>query len=129
VHEFSVLQHAQDLGWVSRLNGTDLVQEDGPAVGDFKQAFLDETALVNAPLRGRTALTPEVRGHRAGVDGTKGWPFRGEFTWMALAIVLAGSAFPLDQYGGAGWTRPGQPNQNPEHGLALATMCSKLCAV
>src|SRR3954470_5867824 len=40
VHEFFVLQHAQDLRLRLHAHGADLVEEDGAAVGDFEQASL-----------------------------------------------------------------------------------------
>src|SRR5262249_42579489 len=40
VHEFPVLQHAQDLGLGLQAHGADFVQEDSAAVCHLKQAFL-----------------------------------------------------------------------------------------
>ena len=40
MHEFSVLQHAQDLALRVHAHSADFVEEQGSAVGDFEQTLL-----------------------------------------------------------------------------------------
>src|SRR5437899_10491490 len=57
VHEFSVLEHAENLALRVQAHGANLVQEQGSAIGDFKQAFLGRNGAGECTL-----YVPEERG-------------------------------------------------------------------
>ena len=72
-HELALLDHAQQLGLGLERDGADLVEEDGPAVGDFEVAFArghgaGEGAFDVAEER----RFQQIRRNGAGVHGHEG---------------------------------------------------------
>src|SRR5438046_9847360 len=59
VHEFSVLEHAENLALRVQAHGANLVQEKRPAISDFKQAFLGRNSAGECAF-----YVPEERGFK-----------------------------------------------------------------
>src|SRR2546422_9204643 len=109
VHEFSVLEHAENLALRVQAHGANLVQEKRPAISDFKQAFLGRNSAGECAF-----YVPEERGfkqvgrHGACINGNEGAVAAGgsleDGLWDGL---LVGPAPAVQKHpGAAGWRSP-----------------------
>src|SRR5262249_1315916 len=122
VHEFSVLQHTQDLGLGFQAHGADLIEKDRSSVRNFEQALFggDRAGKRSLDVSEQGRLQ-QVRRHRPGVH-------RNERMVLAWRVgvnrlgneLLAGAAFALDQHGGAAGGHLTDQVEDLEHGVRFA---------
>ncbi len=131
VHEAPVLQHAQDLGLRIHSHGADLVQEQGAEVGHLKKALLGGNSGSERTLDvAKEGRFEQIAGHGARIDGHKGFvPARGIGMERFRDQFLAGSAFALDQDGGAGGSYLRHQVEDAQHRLAFADDIFKVVAL
>ena len=122
VHEFSVLEHAENLALRVQAHGANLVQEKRPAISDFKQAFLGRNSAGECAF-----YVPEERGfkqvgrHGACINWNEGAVAARRMQVNSFGDELfAGPALTLQQHRGTAGGDLRYQIENLQHGLALA---------
>src|SRR5206468_4677337 len=121
VHEFSVLEHAENLALRVQAHGANLVQEKRPAISDFKQAFLGRNSAGECAF-----YVPEERGfkqvgrHGACINGNEGAVAAGGIQVNGFRDeVFSGPALALQKHRGAAGSDLRHQIDNLHHVLAL----------